>query len=459
MKVALILSIVASSLLAGIVETNSGMFLELFTNKNSSEIVSKVPIAKGKIEKKNCYSTRNDEIWCQVTYTHEGMVIKGYSEKKYLDTIARSPNTKPTFEQTYGGEYDDEAKDIIALKDGYLLVGETQSFGEGNSDAYIIKVDKLGNKLFSAAYGGGNADVANAVVEIDNGFMVTGTTSSFGNRVQSLYLLKLAKNGNKMWQKAYYSDKDDYYAGNDIIKISDTNTLIAGTEEHVKFFNSEVNMYINAINTNGKRNGIKRYGGEDPERAHSIISVSDGYVIAGETDTWGHGALDAYVIKIDKDGNRVWHNAYGFDEDESANQIIATRDGGYIIVGTTDSHYRTQKNVFVVKLAADGKREWQSFYGSKEMDEGFGIAESRDGYVIAGYTKGTKNYDSDVYLIKIDPNGDVVWEKAYGSSKDDRANAIIKVEDGFVVAGYSTSIESHSKDVYLLKVDENGNIR
>ena len=459
MKIALIISVATSALLAGIVETNSGMFLELFTNKNSTEIISKVPTAKGKIEKRNCYSTRNGEEWCKVTYTDNGMVIKGYSERKYLDIIAQAPNTKPTFEQTYGGKYDDVANDIIALKDGYLLVGETQSFGEGDRDTYVIRVDKLGNKVFSVAYGGRNTDIANAVVEMNDAYMVAGTTSSFGNRVQSTYLAKIAKNGNLMWQKAYYSDKDDYYSANDLVKISDNNLLLAGTEDHVKFFSSEVNMYLNAINTNGQRNGIKRYGGEDPERANSIISVSDGYVIAGETDTWGHGRLDAYVIKIDKDGNRIWHNAFGFDEDETANQIIATRDGGYIIVGTTDSDYRTQDNIYVVKINANGKREWQSYYGSREADEGFGIVESRDGYVIAGYTKGTNNYDSDVYILKIDRNGSVIWEKRYGSSKDDRANAIIKAEDGYVVAGYSTSVESYSKDVYLLKIDENGNIR
>ena len=459
MKIALIMSMVTATLLAGIVETNNGMFLELFTYKNSTEIISKVPTAKGKIEKKSCYSTRNGQEWCKVTYTDNGMVIKGYSEKKYLDIIEQAPNTKSTFEQTYGGKYDDVANDIIALEDGYLLVGETQSFGEGNSDTYIIKVDKLGNKVFSAAHGGRNADVANAVVEMNDSFMIAGTSSSFGNRIQSMYLAKIAKNGNLMWQKAYYSDKDDYYSANDLVKISDNNVLLAGTEDHVKFFNSEVNFYLNAINTDGKRNGIKRYGGEDPERANSIISVSDGYVIAGETDTWGHGRLDAYVIKIDKDGNRVWHNAFGFDDDETANQVIATQDGGYIIVGTTDSHYGSQKNVFVVKLSADGNKEWQSFYGSREADEGFGIVESRDGYVIAGYTKGTDNYDSDVYILKIAKKGSVIWQKRYGSTKDDRANAIIKVEDGYAVAGYSTSAESYSKDVYLLKVDENGNIR
>jgi len=217
-------------------------------------------------------------------------------------------------------------------------------------------------------------------------------------------------------------------------------------------------VYLNAIDVNGVGNGVKRYGGEDPERANSIISVEGAYVIAGETDTWGHGRLDAYVLKLDKDGKKIWHNAFGFNQDETANQIIATKDGGYIIVGSTDSDYKTQKNVYVVKISADGAREWQSFYGSRENDEGFGVVEAKDGYVVAGYTKGTPNYDSDAYLLKIDKRGNVLWEKRYGSSKDDRASAILKVDGGYVVAGYSTSIESYSKDVYILKVDENGNL-
>ena len=298
----------------------------------------------------------------------------------------------------------------------------------------------------------------NDVVEVSDGFMIAGVTNSFGNRVQSMYLSKISKQGDLVWQKAYYSDKDDYYNAQDMIRISDTNLLLAGTEEHVAFFSSEVNMYLNAITTDGKRNGIKRYGGEDPENANSIIAVDDGYVIAGLTDTWGHGREDAYVIKIDKDGKRIWHNAFGFKQDETANQIIATHDGGFILVGSSDSDYRNQQNIYVVKLNAKGEREWQSLYGSREPDEGMGIALADDGYVVAGYTKGTRNYDSDVYLLKIDKQGNIVWEKKYGSSKDDKANAIIKIDGGYAVTGYSTSVENYSKDVYLLRVDENGNI-
>lgn len=459
MKFGLLISVVTTMLLAGIHETGSDTFIDVFSSKDSeSELIATVSTTKGKIERKNCFSTRSGDYWCKMIYTYEGITIEGYSDQKSLDLISSIPNTNKFYEATYGGDYDDIGNDIISLNDGFLIVGKTRSFGDGSSNTYIIKTDKLGNKIFSAAYGGRNSDVANSVVEVSDGFMIAGVTDSFGNRAQSMYLSKISKQGDLLWQKAYYSDHDDYYSAQDMIRISDTNLLIAGTEEHVAFFSSEINMYINAINTDGKRNGIKRYGGEDPERANSIIGVSDGYVIAGLTDTWGHGREDAYVIKVDKDGNRIWHNAFGFKQDETANQIIATDDGGYILVGTSDSDYRNQKNIYVVKLDSKGNREWQSLYGSREVDEGMGIAKAADGYVIAGYTKGTKNYDSDVYLLKIDKKGNIVWEKKYGSRKDDKANAIIKVEGGFAITGYSTSVENYSKEVYLLRVDENGNI-
>jgi len=459
MKTGLMLSVLTSMLFAGIHQTHNDTYVDVYSSKTStSELIATVSTTKGKIERKRCFSTRSGNEWCKIVYTYDNVTINGYTDKKSLDAISATPNTKAFFEETYGGDYDDIANDIIEVDDGFLLVGKTQSFGQGNSDAYIIKTDKFGNKLFSAAYGGRNSEVANAVVEMDDNFMIAGVTSSFGNRVQSTYLAKIKKNGDFVWHKAYYSDGDDYYSANDMIRISKTNLLLAGTEEHVQFFSSEVNMYLNAINIDGHRNGIKRYGGEDPEKANSIISVDDGYVIAGITDTWGHGREDAYVIKIDKDGNRVWHNAFGFNQDESAEQIIQTKDGGFILVGTSDSDYRNQQNVYVVKLRADGTKQWHSLYGSREQDEGFGIAEANDGYVIAGYTKGTENYDSDVYLLKIDRNGNIMWERTYGSSKDDRANAIIKVDGGYAITGYSTSIENYSKNVYLLRVDENGRI-
>lgn len=459
MKSVLIASMLSSVLFSAIIETGDGTFLNIYADRGpKSSVVATVSADKGKISKKHCFTIDNNEEWCKVNYKYNGLTLKGYSDKKSLDILASRLNTKSYFEMTYGGQYDDIANKVLPLRDGYLLVGSTQSFGAGQTDAYVMKVDKFGNKIWSSTYGGRQNDFANSAVAVDGGFMLAGTTNSFGSRVQSIYLAKISGNGALAWQHGYYSDNDDYYYGEDIINIGNDNTLVVGTEDHVKFFNSEVNIYVNAVNTKGQRNGIKRYGGEDEERAKSIIEVSDGYVIAGETDTWTHGRKDAYVVKIDKNGNRIWHNAFGFRYDEIANQVISTRDGGYITIGTTDSDISNQKDMYVVKIDANGNRQWQYHYGSRENEEGYGIVEVNDGYVMTGYTKDTKNYDSDAYIVKIDKEGNVLWHKRYGGEKDDEARAIIKVNGGFVVVGYSTSSENYSKDMYLIKVDDNGNM-
>lgn len=453
------MSLLTLALMANVTQTSEGVFIDIYADKDpQSNIIATVPTSKGNIIKKRCFTNRDSQSWCKVEYIHKDIIIHGYSDEDSLDIISAIPNTKSTYEQTYGGKYDDEANAVLAVKDGFMIVGTTASFGKGQNDAYVIRVDQFGNKVYSLALGGSSNDSANAVVELKDGFVIAGSTRSFGNGVESIYMAKFTKAGELLWQNGYYSDNDDYYQANDMVKISDRNMLFAGSENHVKFFNSEINIYVNAIDSEGVRNGVKRYGGNKVDVANSIINIQDGYVLAGMTKSWGHGAEDAYVIKLDKDGNQLWHNAFGYAYDEVANQIIATQDGGYILVGTTDSDIKNQQDIYVVKLRADGSRAWQAHYGSKEDEEGFGIVETNDGYVIAGYTKDTPSYNSDVYLLKISKSGVTMWSRKYGLDKDDGAKAIIKVDDGFVVVGYKTSEETYSKDVYILKVDENGKI-
>lgn len=459
MKSALFVSVLASALFSGVVQTDKGTLLEIYSQRNpQSEVVATVSPDKGQLSLKQCFNSRDYGEWCRVSYRLSGININGFTDKKSYDIVAALPNKNPTFNKTFGGDRDDIGNRVLPLKDGFLIVGSTQSFGAGQEDAYVIKVDKLGNKIFSGAYGGGNSDIANGVVEIDDSYMITGDTKSLGNRGQSIYMLKIAKNGALRWQNGYYSDYDDYYSGNDIIKINNTNMLIAGEEEHVKFFNSQVDGYVNAINKDGVRNGIKRYGGTKEDSFNSVVSVKDGYVFAGTTKSWTHGLKDFYVLKIDKEGNLVWHNAFGFKYDEIAKKIITTQDGGYLVVGTTESDISNQEDIYVVKVNYDGTRAWQRHYGSREGDEANSVVAVDDGYVIAGYTKNTQTYNKDAYLLKIDFHGNIMWEKKYGSERDDVANDIAVADDGLIVTGYLTSQENHSKEVYILKVDFNGNL-
>lgn len=460
MKKGLILSLIcASALFGGIHETNDGRFLQLYAdNDPQSTILAEVPAESKGLRTLKCRSPKDGITWCKVRYEHDGVRLTGWIDKKSLDTIAAIPNKSPYFEKRFGGRYEEVGKDIVVLKDGFIIAGSTASFGEGQHDGYVVRTDRFGNKIWSHAYGGRYEDELEAIMPWKNGFIVAGATRSIGNKVQSIYAARIRANGDLMWQNGYYNDDDDRYGAKALAKVNDSHIMVAGFEDHIKFFNSEVNCYLIALEDNGLHKWQAYYGGEDKEMANSIVAVDDGYVFAGVTDTWGHGDEDMYVVRVDKSGKRLWHNAFGYDDKEVANQIIATRDGGFLAVGTTDSDRRKMDDVYVVKMDANGKRQWQHHYGGEYDEEGLAVTEADNGYVIAGFTESTKNHDMQVYLLKIDFDGNIFWQRTYGGPDDDAAYAIKTTSDGFVVTGYSEGNTDKGKDLYLLKVDKNGKL-
>ena len=460
MNKALCLSLIcAATLSAGIHETKDGRFLQLFSdNDPQSKIVAEVPAENRGLHIGKCRTPKRGIVWCKVTYARNGIRLEGWSDKKSLDAIEEKPNRLPTFEKRFGGRYHDVGTRIVTLPDGFLIAGYTESFGRGQNDGYVIKTDRFGNKLWSQTYGGRYDDIIKDIIPVKGGFMFSGTTASFGNKIQSLYAGRIRTDGTLMWESGYYADPDDRYAGNALVPVNDSHVLIAGYEDHIKFFNSEIQCYLTAISLHGIAKWQMRYGGEDDENANSIVRVKGGYVFAGFTDTWGHGDKDVYVVKIDESGKRVWHNAFGYDDNEIGNRIIATRDGGYIVVGTTDSARRNGDDVFIVKIDKHGKRQWQRHYGGEYDEEGNDIVETEDGYVVVGSTKSTPHLDKQAYVFKIDRYGNPLWQKTYGGKDDDAANAIVEVDDGFAVVGYSEGRTERGKDVYLLKIDRNGNL-
>ena len=460
MKFLFIIFLLTFSLFASVIEKKDGFFLEIFSKKSSkSKVVAIIPLNKGTLNKKICSNTREEGVWCKVEYINEGVVTKGYVDK--ISLVVKKVVTKKcmTYETSYGGKRDDIGRSIIALKDGALIVGHTESFGAKGDDAYVIKVDTFGNKVFDMVFGGKQDDVLKDAVAIKDGFIVTGTSRSFGKSgKESMYIARLSHSGKLKWKHGYSWDDDYYYRGNSIIKTSEKNFIIAGNKEHKRTFSAPSDAFLNYIDNNGITKTTKAYGGDDKESINSIISTKNGFVFAGFTDTWGAGGEDMYVIKTNKSGDTLWHSAFGFKEDEVAHQIIATRDGGFILVGTTESFVDFQKDIFVVKINYKGKKEWIKHYGTQEDEEGFGIVEVNDGYLIAGYTEYTTNYKSNVELLKIDRDGNVMFTRQYGGERDDKAFAIAKLSDGFLITGYTSSPETYSKDVYILRVDRDGNI-
>ena len=463
MKKLLIGSMFAAAALFGeVIETKKGMALELFAEPNyQSNKIAELLVDDGRVEIRRCV-TKGNETWCKVRYISQAFTINGFSDKKSLVKLQTAKKNRDTFEAIFGGRYEDVGMDLLVDDDGgFSIIGYTESFGHGQKDAYVVKTDRYGNKIKSFTYGGSETDIARAALRLaDGGMLIVGDTTSFGNRAQSMYVAKIAKNGQMLWQRGIYNDKDDYYSAADVVKAGKKSFLIAGHEDHVKFFGSEVSGMVTGIKDNAKVYAYRYYGGEDDDVFHSIVAAKDGYVLAGKSDSWGHGRHDAYVVKIDKSGNQRFARVFGYKYDEDAKQIIHSNDGGFILIGTTDSDYDMRRDIFVVKMDKNGKRLWQYHYGTREDDEGFSITSAHGGgYILAGYTKDTKNYDKDLYLMKISENGDALWERRYGGSRDDAARKIKKIKDGYVIVGYKESTQTFSKDLYLLKVDKEGKLR
>jgi len=371
-------------------------------------------------------------------------------------TLLLSAAPKPvTFDITFGGDEDDVAKSVIKTDNGYLIAGKTKSFTSNRDyDAYLIRIDKNGKKIWSKVYGGRDDDEANAVTAYGKDFVFAGSTESYGNDDLSYYFVKIDANGESEWQKSYFRGERDYYYGNDIV-ADGKDLVIAGSEKHLSFLSSKVNPLI--FKTDGEGDLVWRTYilGEDEDRAKAILSTDDGYVMAGTTESYGHGDFDAYIVKLDKSGKKVWFNAFGGEDDEAAEDIIAT-DDGYIMVGSTDSFGLNYKDVYVIRTDKEGKKIWERKYGDNFDDEGYAITKAPDGgYVIAGKTQ-TRRNGTDLYLFKIDENGKLKWARTYGGEEDDSAYDIVSTDDGYLIVGTRQPDLTRYNDVWVLKVDLNG---
>ncbi len=369
--------------------------------------------------------------------------------------LLSASQTPVTFDRTFGGDEDDVARSVIKTDDGYLIAGKTKSFtSHRDYDAYLIRIDKNGKKIWSKVYGGRDDDEANAVTAYGKDFAFVGSTESYGNDNLSYYFVKIDAKGDAYWQKSYFRGERDYYYGNDI--ISDGNDLvIAGSERHLKFLSARINPLLFKIDTEGDMIWRTYVYGKDEDRAKAIISTDDGYVMSGTTETFGYGDFDSYIVKLDKQGKKIWFNTFGGKDDETAEDVIATPNG-FLLVGSTDSFGLNYKDVYVVKTDKEGKKIWERTYGGRYDDEGYAVAKAPDGgYVIAGRTE-TRRNGSDLYLLKIDENGKRKWERTYGGDEDDTAYDIVSTDDGYLIVGSKQTDLTRHNDVWVLKVDLKG---
>jgi len=362
--------------------------------------------------------------------------------------------------KTYGGSSGDWAYSVQQTSDGgYIVAGHTESFGAGGTDFWVLKLASNGSVDWQKTYGRTEDDFARSIQQTsDGGYIVAGDTGSFGAEVSDFWVLKLASNGNVDWQKTYGgSDGDEVWS---VQQTSDGGYIVAG--QTWSFGAGSSDFWVLKLASNGNVDWQKTYGDSDGDAAYSVQQTSDGgYIVAGHTELFGDGFSDFWVLKLASNGSVDWQKTYGGSDGDRAWSVQQTSDGGYIVAGFTDSFGAGSSDFWVLKLTSNGNVDWQKTYGGTEDDFARSIQQTSDGgYIVAGDTEsfGAAG-DNDFWVLKLASDGSVDWQKTYGGSGGDIAYPVQQTADGgYIVAGNTRSFGAGSSDFWVLRLDESGSI-
>jgi hypothetical protein len=355
-----------------------------------------------------------------------------------------------TFERTYGDTADDYGYSVQQTSDGgYIIAGGTESFGLGSYDVYLIKTDSLGDTLWTMTYGGVDYDNAYSVYQTsDDGYIIGGSTWSFGSGRSDFYLIRTDSSGETLWTKAHGDTFIDW--GRTVQQTFDGGFIIAGVTAICG--SCDFNFYLVRINSLGDTLWTRIYGGPGGDWGWSCQQTSDGgFVIVGQTSSFGSGANDVWLIKTNSLGDTLWTRTYGDFQSEVGYSVQETFDGGYIIAGSKSG------DVYMVKTDSLGGTLWSRTIGGSGWHYCRSVQQTSDGgFICVGETESFGSDSTDFYLVRVNPLGDTLWTKTYGGPNDDWGYSVQQTSDGgFVVTGCK-NCPSQSSDVYLIKTDENG---
>ena len=346
-----------------------------------------------------------------VQTTDRGYAIAGtdysFTSGNYDFYVAKLDNTgNLKWTKTIGGLKTEVGYSIVQAKDkGYAITGYTFSFGDTvYGDVYIVKLDSVGNLKWTTSIGGSENDQGNSIIQTkDGGYILTGQTSSFGSG--GVYVVKLDSTGILQWTRVIGGYHDNGQ-GNSIIQTNDGDYVVAGST--TSFGAGGYDVYVIKLDSVGNLKWTRTIGGTGNEFGQTVIQSKDGgYTIAGNTSSYGAGSIDMYIIKLDASGNLQWTRTVGGTGQDFANSIVQTADGGYAVAGTTNSYGDViNGDMYLVKLDSTGNMKWTKTIGGSGVDGGSSIVQTADhGYTIAGSTESFGFGTGAIYVVKLDSIG------------------------------------------------------
>lgn len=341
-----------------------------------------------------------------------GYIITGYSQHQV--TLNRNALMVKTdaygnliWKKHYDNSQNTRGNCVQETTDGgFISVGYIENPFSDSSNVYVTKLDNMGDTLWTKIFSNDIKDRGMSIRQtIEGGYIITGFTCDSMWYDCDVYLIKINSIGEMEWYKTIGGlERDQAYC---IEQTSDNGFIIIGST--FSFGNGGRDIYLIKTNENGDTSFTKTYGGFNTDNAYSIKQTSDGgYILVGETISFDQGQnyYDVYLIKTDEVGDTLWTKRYGGEQWEVGRSIDLTDDGGYIITGHTESYGGSTGNVLVMKTDCSGDTLWTQTFGGNGFDWGNSVQQTSDGgFIIAGYSSSFGNNNIDMYLIKINGQG------------------------------------------------------
>ncbi len=370
----------------------------------------------------------------------------------YLSTVNIYGQYELDWAKTYGGSGWDEAYSTVETADGKLLIcGYTKA---QEKHIWLMEVDKQGVSKFGKTYKTMPMSEAKDLrICRDSGIVMAGYCVLPYSQNSDLWILKLNKFGEKLWYKNYGGNMDE--KANSVVTTYDKCIVAAGTTKSTPNFDEDA--FIVKVDSSGKLLWKKNLGEEKTDYANAIIETSDNELImCGTSETGGDAYKSMWAVKLNSQGEEIWNYTFDINKWNYGTAIMQASDGFIYITGYTRTISPIDYDIVVIKIDTDGQLIWKKTFSWGRWDQATSICQTYDnGIVIGGFSRSGKENSSDFAIIKLDVEGNLLWKNVFRRSSLDYSNKVIEtIDNGLVLIGTSY-MQGNGWDFAVLKYKNN----
>ncbi len=353
---------------------------------------------------------------------------------------------------TFGGTNTEEFRDLILTADsGFALVGTTNGYGQGNSSIYLVRTTKTGQHVWSSVLGGANIDIGSALLPLsDGGFLVAGSSNSFGSGGYDGYLSQTDAAGNLIWEKGIGGvDWDFFY---DLKFLPDSSIIVCG--ESYSFSSGGTDAWVLRLDLQGNILWQRNFGGSGNDAFQGLCILDQSIYLAGYYQGIDR---DGYLVKLDFSGQLIFEKMINYFGEDRFNAITKTNSAGLFLGGGSIYTDSVNSEFWIQHCDTNGVMGWSAFGNGPEDDYFNAILVKGNADVIATGVKTSSGFgQKSILTFQYDSLGTNYRAHAFGGTLDDEGYGIIETpEGGLAFAATTNSYGSGDFDACLLLLDTN----